>query len=91
MTAYIAAINTRDWPKVWQLGGKNLGPSYSAMIAGFRLTRRDILLSFKNHGDHITAKIAAYEANGTVQDYALHYVIQRGIITSGYQTLLAGH
>jgi hypothetical protein len=73
---------------VWQLGAKNLGPNYNTMIAGFRLTRKDTLVSFKGQGDHITAKIAAYETNGTVQYYALHYIIRRGIIVSGYQTLL---
>jgi hypothetical protein len=88
METYLAAVNSRNWPKVWQLGGKNLGPTYGAMVAGFRKTRKDILLSFKRDGDHITAVIAAYEINGAVQDYALHYVIQRGIITGGYGTLL---
>jgi hypothetical protein len=87
--AHLTAINKRDWPEVWQLGGKNLGPTYSAMIDGFRLTRKDMLLSFKSRGDYITTRIAAYETNGEVQDFALHYVIQCGVIRSGYQTLLS--
>jgi hypothetical protein len=81
--AYLAAVNSRNWPKAWQIGGKHLNKSYSSMVAGFRNTEKDVLLSFKQDGDRITADIAAYHTNGTVHYYALHYIVQRGIIIGG--------
>ena len=46
--AFFTAINDRDWQRVWQLGGKNLGTgkysTYHAMISGYRCTDRDVLV-----------------------------------------------
>jgi hypothetical protein len=85
--AYIAAINAHDWPRVWQLGGKNLGQSYAKMVRGFRYTSHDTLISITTAGDSVSARIHAYETTGIVQTYALSYTVSDGIITSG-QTLL---
>jgi serine/threonine protein kinase len=86
--AYIAAINRRDWPAVWRLGGKNLGQSYDSMIAGFRLTQRDVVTRISSRGDSVSARILAYETTGAVQTYALRYVVHADAITSGRSTLL---
>lgn len=82
--AYLAAINSRNWSKAWHIGGDHLNNSYSSMVAGFRTTRRDVLQTFKRDGDRVTADIAAYGTNGTVQYFALHFIVQRGVITGGY-------
>jgi hypothetical protein len=87
--AYYAAVNARDWRRVWHLGGRNLGQSYGSMVAGFRLTRRDALTITTVEGSAVAAKIRAYETTGAVQTYALHYIVRDGVITSGQQTLLA--
>ena len=87
--AFIAAINEHDWHKVWQLGGKNLGETYGAMVAGFRETNHDVLNRITSHGDTVNARITAYESTGTVQTFALSYTVRAGMITAGRQTLLA--
>ena len=87
--AYFAAINTHNWPKVWQLGSKNLGYPYPAMIAGFHLTARDVLTSITSHGSTVSVRFRAYETTGAVQTYQAHYTVHHGEITSGQQTLLA--
>jgi hypothetical protein len=87
--AYFAAINRRDWPQVWRLGGKKLSPSYRSMVAGFRHTRRDVVASLKTRGDLVFVRVRAYEFGGAVQTYALSYRVRRGLITSGRQTLLS--
>jgi hypothetical protein len=85
--AYLAAINAHDWRKVWQLGGKNLGTTYTSMVTGFRYTSHDKLISLTTAGDSVSALIRAYETTGAVQTYTLSYTVRDGVITSG-QSLL---
>jgi eukaryotic-like serine/threonine-protein kinase len=87
--AFIAAINAHDWPKVWQLGGKNLGESYQSLVDGFRYTSHDVITSIVSHEDMVNAQIRAYETTGAVQTIALSYTVRAGIITQGTQTVLA--
>ena len=87
--AYFAAIDAHDWRRVWKLGGKNLGQSYSSMIKGFHYTSHDVILSLTTAGGSVYARVRAYETTGTVQTYALSYTVSKGVITSGQQTLLA--
>lgn len=77
-----------DWPSVWQLGGKNLSPSYSHMVAGYRQTSKIVVTSISNSGDNVSARILAYETTGAVQTYALSYLVSGGVIVAGQSTLL---
>ncbi|HEY6276283.1 MAG TPA: protein kinase [Streptosporangiaceae bacterium] len=86
--AYIAAINTRDWHRVWDLGGRNLSPSYHAMVAGYRLTAHDDLSNIRVKGDMVDGNLLARETTGAVQRYRMHYVVRDGVITAGRATLL---
>jgi hypothetical protein len=86
---YYAAINAHDWPRVWRLGGKNLGQSYSSLVAGFSLTSHDVITYLAAQGDKVEARIRAYETTGTVQVYAVSYAVSDGVITAGQQNLLA--
>ncbi|HXS64150.1 MAG TPA: hypothetical protein VN767_14950 [Streptosporangiaceae bacterium] len=86
--AFIAAINAHDWPRVWQLGGKNLNSSYDQMVSGYRLTARDILTNLATSGNTVTARLLAYETTGGVQTYLVRYVVSGGIIVAGHGTLL---
>jgi len=86
--AYFAAINAHDWRRVWDLGGKNLGQTYSKMVAGYRSTAHDALTSIHAHGDKVTVRLVARETDGTVQTYQASYVVQDGVITAGHATLL---
>lgn len=86
--AYIAAINQRDWPRVWQLGGKNLGPSYSQMIAGYQDTKEVVIITMTVRGEVVSVRVRAPETTGPVQTYLLRYVVSGGTIIAGQQTLL---
>jgi serine/threonine protein kinase len=86
--AFIAAINKRDWHKMWQLGGKNLRESYSKLVAGFQHTRHDKITSIVSHGDMVTVFISARETTGVVQFFKFSYTVRAGIITQGQQTWL---
>lgn len=87
--AYFGAINAHNWGKVWQLGGKNLGPSYATMVAGFQNTSRDVITRMTAHGDAVTVRIRAYETTGAVQVYAVSYTVSGGVIAGGRQTLIS--
>lgn len=89
--AFFTAINDRDWQRVWQLGGKNLGTgkysTYHAMISGYRCTDRDVLVgSPTSNGEVVSGSFRAYEANGAahaVQRYVFSYVVRGSVIVSG--------
>ena len=86
--AYIAAINAHRWHRVWDLGGRNLSPSYQAMVAGYRLTAHDKLTAVTVHGGTVDANLSARETTGVVQHYRMHYVVRDGVIVAGRATLL---
>jgi hypothetical protein len=86
--AYFAAINAHHWRKVWNLGGKNLSPTYGAMVAGYRSTARDVLTHVKTHGDRVSLRLIAHQTDGTVHTYQASYVVRNGVITTAHNTLL---
>jgi hypothetical protein len=87
--SYFAAINAHDWRKVWQLGGKNLSPSYATMVAGFQETSRDVITRITADGDTVTVRFRAYETTGPVQVYVDTYTVSGDVIASGHQTLIS--
>ena len=58
------------------------------MVAGYRLTARDVVTGLTVRGHTVTARILAYEITGPVQTYAFRYVIIGGVIVAAQQTLL---
>jgi hypothetical protein len=86
--AYIGAINAHHWRQVWDLGGRNLSPSYQAMVAGYRLTAHDDLTAIRVRGDTVDANLSARETTGVVQHYRMHYVVRDGVIVAGHAILL---
>jgi serine/threonine protein kinase len=88
--SFISAINAHNWRHVWLLGGMNLSSSYSSLVAGFRYTRHDRVVSLTTAGDIVTAQVSAVETTGAVQTYRLVYTVRGGKIVAGHQTLLSG-
>jgi Protein kinase domain len=89
VAAYFGAINAHNWGKVWQLGGKNLSPSYARMVAGFRDTGRDVVTRMTTDGDAVTVRIRSYETTGAMQVYVLSYTVSGDVIAGGHQTLIS--
>ncbi len=96
--AFFTAISDHNWPRVWRLGGENLGTgiyrTYNGMISGYRCTTRDVLdASPTTSGEVVSGSFFAYEADGTreaVQRFAFRYVVRRGVIVSGHASLVGG-
>jgi hypothetical protein len=87
---YFAAINAHNWRKVWELGGKNLGQTYRQMVAGYRGTAHDVVTGIVAHGHTVSLRLAAHQANGTVQTYQASYEVRDGVITAGHATQVTG-
>ncbi len=87
--SYLTSVNARNWAQAWQLGGKNLGQSYSQMVAGYRQTSRVLISHLAVSGDAVSVKALAYETDGAVQRYALNYDVRDGVIVAGRSTLIA--
>jgi restriction system protein len=89
--AAFTAINRRDWPTLWRLWGHQSparGAAYRKMIAGYRLTARDVITSIHTRGDTVWAYVRAYETTGTVQTYQFRYKVHAGRFTWGHSVQL---
>jgi hypothetical protein len=81
--AYFAAINARDWRKVWRIGGDHMSRSYGAMVAGYTDTIRDVVDITRVSGDHVIVSLRAYELGGAIQVFRVEYTVRNGLITRG--------
>jgi hypothetical protein len=80
--AYFAAINARDYRRAWDLGGKNLGGSYSSFEAGFADTVHDTVRIVDVRGGTVTVTLDALQRDGTVRSFAGTYTVRDGIIVA---------
>ena len=87
---YFTAINSHNWRRVWELGGKNFGQTYRQMVAGYRGTAHDVVTGVVARGDTVSLRLAAHQTNGTVQTYQASYEVHGGVITAGQATLVTG-
>ncbi|WP_370084417.1 serine/threonine-protein kinase [Streptacidiphilus sp. MAP12-16] len=83
VTAYYAAINAHDYRTAWNLGGRNLGGSYSAFAAGFADTSSDTLTIDSVSGPSVAVHLHAVHTDGSTADYAGTYTVAAGVITQG--------
>lgn len=87
VTAYFQAINNKDWPTVWALGGRNFGKSYEEMVAGYERTARDDAFVYDDDGSMVRVAVVAGENDGVSQLYMGQYNVTAGVITQGSLTL----
>jgi hypothetical protein len=80
--AYFAAINARDLPTAWALGGRNTGPSYPEFVAGFDTTSNDAVTILSTSGDVVTAQLVAQQDDGSTKTFEGTYTVSGGAITS---------
>jgi hypothetical protein len=81
--AYFAAINARDWRKVWRIGGDHMSQSYGSMVAGYTNTVRDVVDITRVSGEHVIVSLRAYELRGAIQVFRVEYTVRNGLITRG--------
>jgi hypothetical protein len=86
------SISDHNWPRVWQLGGENVGrgpyATYKEMVAGYRDMMHDDVLAMTATGDTVSGTFAAYEGGNRVQTYAFAYTIRDGAIISAAQHIV---
>lgn len=82
---YFDAINSHDFRRAWDLGGKNTTSSYSSFVDGFSSTAYagvEILdLSGDPGGAIVTARLTTLETDGTSKVFRGEYTVQDGVIT----------
>jgi hypothetical protein len=81
--AFFDAVNHRDWPRAWQLGGRHLNSSYQAMIRGFARTAADEVTITGTEGATVRALVVAGQAGGATQTYHAVYRVASGVISQG--------
>jgi hypothetical protein len=82
VSAYIAAINARDYARAWSLGGRSSSPSYAAFVRGFGSTASDTLTILSANGSVVTAQLAARQTDGAVITYQGTYTVDDGVIVA---------
>lgn len=87
--AYVAAINSHDYARAWDLGGKNTGSTYPAFVSGFQGTAHDTLSIVAVSGNTVTARISARQTDGTVRVYQGTYQVRHGVITGFHVTRIS--
>ena len=87
--AFFKAINHRDWPRVWQLGGKNLGAPYAQMVQGFAKTGHDDVTITSTDGNSVSVLLIAVQTSGQAQFYQGAYLVANKAIVQGRQSLRA--
>ncbi|MFD7666899.1 hypothetical protein [Streptomyces sp. NPDC059788] len=87
---FYAAVNARDFRRAWDLGGKNLGGSYSSFAAGFADTVRDTVHVVGVSGDVVTVTLEAAQRDGSVRTFAGTYTVRDGGIVAADIRAVAG-
>ncbi|MBX7547522.1 hypothetical protein ABZX95_16400 [Streptomyces sp. NPDC004232] len=78
---YFGAINSHDFKTAWDLGGKNLGSSYSSFAAGFADTEQDTVSVVSVQGTTVSVSLLAQQTDGTQKSYSGQYTVVDGVIT----------
>ncbi|ANP49209.1 hypothetical protein J2Z21_002176 [Streptomyces griseochromogenes] len=86
VTDYFAAINDGDFRTAWNLGGKNLGSSYSSFVSGFAHTERDDATVDPVDGTTVSVTLVATRDDGTQKSYSGRYTVVDGVITGASMT-----
>jgi serine/threonine protein kinase len=84
--AYYAAINSRDYPRAWQLigGTKTQTTDYNTFVKGFNGTQSDQVTIVSVTGNVVTVNLAATQTDGTVKNYQGTYTVTNGVISQSH-------
>lgn len=80
--AYFAAINAKQYQAAWNLGGQNLGESFSTYQSGFSNTSHDTVAIQSVQGNVVTANLTALNNDGTTQTFSGTYTVTGNEITN---------
>ncbi|MBB5867531.1 hypothetical protein F4553_000910 [Allocatelliglobosispora scoriae] len=80
---YYNAINDRDFQLAWNLGGKNLSPSYTEFVNGFATTSFDGVTIGAVDGDTVHVDLEAQHTGGPTTYYTGTYTVRDGVVVTG--------
>ncbi len=82
--AFYNAVNARDYPRAWELGGKNLGRSYRRFAEGFSQTDHVTVVVHGVRGATLEVDLIADEYHGRQHSiYKATYTVRNGEIVAG--------
>lgn len=80
---YFDAINTGDYERAWELGGKNLhGGPYSSFVESFEGTAFDSVTIVSTAGNEVHIELDALQEDGTHRYFSGKYSVRDGAIIS---------
>jgi Protein kinase domain len=82
VTAYFAALNAQNYPRAWNLGGRNSGSTYTSYVNGYDTTSKSTVDILSASGNIVTARVTALQTDGTVKTFQGTYTVTDGVITS---------
>lgn len=80
--AYFDAINRRDYPQAWALGGRFLDASYDDFVAGLATTDHEAVTVTSENGETVHIRLSARQSDGTYRTFAGYYVVRDGAIVA---------
>ncbi|HJQ47224.1 MAG TPA: zinc ribbon domain-containing protein [Amycolatopsis sp.] len=83
VTEFYDAVNGRDYATAWNLGGKNLRPSYQNFVDGYADTLHDDLTVTSVDGTIVQVTLTAHESGGRSRTFEGSYTVEDGEITHG--------
>jgi hypothetical protein len=87
VVAYFAAINAHEYEEAWELGGKNVSPSYRTFVDGFAKTVNDDVTIDSVSGDTVTVTLIATQSDGSSVTYKGTYTVSGEVIVGSHMWL----
>ncbi|MEV0209152.1 hypothetical protein AB0H97_28555 [Streptomyces sp. NPDC050788] len=72
---YYAAVNAQDYASAWELGGRNMSPSYDAFVSGYADTTYTQAQVTSADGETVHVRIDAVHYDGTTAVYTGSYTV----------------
>ncbi|MFD5245143.1 hypothetical protein ACFWIW_11395 [Amycolatopsis sp. NPDC058340] len=81
--AFYDAINRRDFPTAWNLGGRRLakGGTYASWSSGYATTSWTALTVRSVSGDTVYVDLSARQTDGSLRTFSGSYTVSGGVIT----------
>lgn len=72
---YYAAVNAQDYASAWELGGRNMSPSYGTFVSGYADTTYTQARVTSADGETVHVRIDAVHYDGTTAVYTGSYTV----------------
>ncbi|MFF7754355.1 hypothetical protein ACFZCP_35150 [Streptomyces sp. NPDC007971] len=84
---YYAAVNAAEYQSAWELGGKNMSPSYDAFVSGYADTTYTQVQVTSTDGDTVYVRIDALRNDGSAAAFTGSYTVDPGLYEISHGSL----